>query len=332
MPCLKPRKLRRDKDGVASTVGTIMALLVVLTFLSLLVNQYVPVWGKETEAAHQSTVFGQFGSFKSSVDTQILSAQVAATSGSTYIPTETYTAVQLGTPGLPVFSGPSIGQLTGSGDQAPWTIQFQYAIESSVYTVNQTSAGNVVLEVRNRYHVPFSLIYEGGGILMSQSAGEAVRVDPQFAILNATNGIEVALTMVNIIGSGNVADSGTEGIHSKLLVLDIQEFTALQSSLWINHTTRYGNAWFQHLNNTLSLTFAVLDSDFGGPGYQYFESPAGQTVTTPYYTLSRAESGQTHNISLEIVHNPPTRPIAKVSVNYAYLSIAVGRRGSTLEV
>ncbi len=332
MPYLKPRNLRRDKDGVASTVGTIMALLVVLTFLSLLVNQYVPVWGKETEAAHQSTVFGQFGSFKSGVDTQILSAQVAATSGGTYIPAETYTAIQLGTAGVPVFSGPTVGQLTGSGDEAPWTVQFDYTIDSSVYAVNVTSAGNVALDVRNRYHVPFAIVYEGGGILMSQSAGEAVRVDPQFVVLNATNGVEVALTLVNIIGSGNVADSGTEGIHSKLLVLDMQEFTSLQGSLWVNHTSRYGHAWFQYLNSTLSLAFAVLDSDFGGAGYQYFESPAGQTVVTPYYNLTRAQSGQTHNISLEIVNNPPTRPITKVTVNHAFLSIAVGRRGSTLEV
>ena len=33
------RPIRRDDRGVASTVGTIMALLVFLTFLSLIVNQ-----------------------------------------------------------------------------------------------------------------------------------------------------------------------------------------------------------------------------------------------------------------------------------------------------
>ncbi len=332
MLTLKPRNLRRNEDGVASTVGTIMALLVVLTFLSLVVNQYVPVWGKETEAAHQSTVFGQFGAFKSSVDTQILSAQVAASSGGTYIPTATYTAIQLGTAGVPVFSGPTVGQLTGSGDEAPWQVQFDYTIDSTLYTVTQSSAGNVVLDVRNRYHVPFSLVYEGGGILMSQSAGEAVRVDPQFVVLNGTNGVVVALTLIDIIGSGNVADSGTEGIHSKLLVLDTQEFAAVQGSLWINHTSRYGNAWFQYLNLTLNLAFAVLDSDFGSPGYQYFESPSGQTVNTPYYSLARAQSGQTHNISLEIINSAPTTRIAKITLNHAFLNIVIGRRGSTLEV
>ncbi len=225
-----------------------------------------------------------------------------------------------------------MGQLTGSGDEAPWQVQFDYTIDSTLYTVTQSSAGNVVLDVRNRYHVPFSLVYEGGGILMSQSAGEAVRVDPQFVVLNGTNGVVVALTLVDIIGSGNVADSGTEGIHSKLLVLDTQEFTALQGSLWINHTSRYGNAWFQYLNLTLSLAFAVLDSDFGSPGYQYFESPSGQTVNTPYYSLARAQSGQTHNISLEIINTPPTTRIAKITLNHAFLNIVVGRRGSTLEV
>ncbi|HYM39678.1 MAG TPA: hypothetical protein VEY12_05985, partial [Thermoplasmata archaeon] len=53
------RDLRRDERGVASTVGTIMALLVFLTFLSLIVNQYVPVWMKDSEAAHMDSAVGQ---------------------------------------------------------------------------------------------------------------------------------------------------------------------------------------------------------------------------------------------------------------------------------
>src|SRR4030067_63250 len=66
---VKPlRRLCEDESGVASTVGTIMALLVFLTFLSLIVNQYVPVWMKDTEASHMSGAFGQLGTFKGSVD------------------------------------------------------------------------------------------------------------------------------------------------------------------------------------------------------------------------------------------------------------------------
>src|SRR6267143_978109 len=44
------RDFRSDERAVASTVGTVMALLVFLTFLSVIVNQYVPIWMKDTVA------------------------------------------------------------------------------------------------------------------------------------------------------------------------------------------------------------------------------------------------------------------------------------------
>jgi hypothetical protein len=310
-----------------------MALLVVLTFMSLIVNQYVPVWSKEAEAAHMNAVLGQFGTFKGSIDTQIVSAQVSATSGTTYIPTETYSPIQLGIDGVPVFSSPTVGRLTGSGDEAPWTVQFKYAIGGTAYTVNQSSAGNVILEVQNRYHVPFSIAYEGGAIIIQQTGGGAVRVAPQFVVLNGTNGVEVALTLVQLIGSGSVSGSGTEGISSKLVGLDMQEFRSFQTSIWINHTTLYGPVWFDFLNETLALAFGVLESDFTKAGYQYFESPTGQTVQTPYYVLTRSQSGIEHTVSLEIVHDPTNgRPIYKLTLHQAFVSIAIGRSGSTLEV
>jgi len=56
----RPRR-QWDDDGVASTVGTIMALLVFLTFLSLITNQYVPVWMKDSEAGHMGEALGQLG-------------------------------------------------------------------------------------------------------------------------------------------------------------------------------------------------------------------------------------------------------------------------------
>src|SRR6266496_4163795 len=91
------RELRSDERGVASTVGTIMALLVFLTFLSLIVNQYVPVWMKDSEASHMNNALGQFSSMKSAIDLQNLAAQG---SGSDYVPVTAASAVTLGVEGV----------------------------------------------------------------------------------------------------------------------------------------------------------------------------------------------------------------------------------------
>ena len=47
-----PRKskfLKKDREAVASVVGTIMALLVFLTFMSLFIGTYVPIWMKDKQ-------------------------------------------------------------------------------------------------------------------------------------------------------------------------------------------------------------------------------------------------------------------------------------------
>jgi hypothetical protein len=329
------RHLRQNDEAVASTIGTVMALMVAMTFLALIVNQYVPVWQKESEAAHMNAVLGDFGDLKSAIDAQIISAQVTAVGGTTYIPIETYSPISMGIDGVPIFSTPTVGTLTGDGDAAPWSVQFTYTIDGTPYVVNQSASGSVVLHVANRYNVPFDLAYESGAVILSQTVGSAVRISPQFTALNGSNGVNLGFALVQLIGSGNAAGHGTEGIRTKLLSLDMQDYDSLQSSVWINHTTRYGGAWYTHFNNTLALAFGILNADFGSIGYNYTEAPdgTGQTVTTPYYVLSRLQENLTHTVSLEIVHDPVVGVrINGFTLNQAFVSIAVGRGGSTPEV
>src|SRR3989442_3857227 len=112
------RDIRGDEKGVASTVGTIMALLVFLTFLSLIVNQYVPVWMKDSEASHMNGALGQFGGLKGAIDLQILAAQAAKISGTHYIPVTSSSAVSLGVDGVPIFAASTLGTLSRTRTRA----------------------------------------------------------------------------------------------------------------------------------------------------------------------------------------------------------------------
>src|SRR5881409_2021232 len=104
------RDIRRDEEGVASTVGTIMALLVFLTFLSLIVNQYVPVWMKDSEAAHMNTALGNFGSLKGAIDLQVLAAQAARNAGVFYIPATAWPRSASGSTACPSSPPPRSGR------------------------------------------------------------------------------------------------------------------------------------------------------------------------------------------------------------------------------
>src|SRR2546428_4510825 len=120
------RDLRADEEGVASTVGTIMALLVFLTFLSLIVNQYVPVWMKDSEASHMNSALGQFGGLKGAIDLQILAAEAARTSGTHYIPLTASSAVNLRVDAAPTFSAPSNWAPQPIPDAVSFPVQLSY--------------------------------------------------------------------------------------------------------------------------------------------------------------------------------------------------------------
>src|SRR3972149_1497296 len=105
-----------------------MALLVFLTFLSLITNQYVPVWMKDSEAAHMGEVLGQLGDFKSDIDTQILGARVAQQVGQKWLAFTSFSTIKLGVDGVPIFSSPTVGELQINQKAAPWTVWFRYNI------------------------------------------------------------------------------------------------------------------------------------------------------------------------------------------------------------
>src|SRR5436309_11828425 len=160
------RDIRGDEKGVASTVGTIMALLVFLMFLSLITNQYVPVWMKDSEASHMNTALGQFSVLKGSIDLQNLAAQDA---GSEYVPVTAASAMTLGVDGVPVFSVSTFGTLASNPDAGGFTLTFDYVIPTPSganlpLRVREQSNGSIVLDVGNRYYTPQKIVYENGAV------------------------------------------------------------------------------------------------------------------------------------------------------------------------
>src|SRR5438445_742533 len=164
------RDIRGDEKGVASTVGTIMALLVFLTFLSLIVNQYVPVWMKDSEASHMNGALGQFGGIKGAIDLQILAAQAAQISGTHYIPVTASSAVSLGVDGVPIFAASTLGTLQSFPDGGPFTVSFDYLIRGVSTHVQEQSNGSIELDVGNRYYVPQKIAYENGAVVIYKSS------------------------------------------------------------------------------------------------------------------------------------------------------------------
>jgi hypothetical protein len=278
---MKHYKIRRsvkwDDEGVASTVGTIMALLVFLTFMSLIVDQYVPVWMKDAESAHMNEAFGQFGDLKNNVDMQVLACQVARIAGQTCMRSTTFTPITLGVDGVPLFSSPTAGELQMNPWEGNVSVAFAYQAGNFTLNVNSTSSGTVDLNVFNRYYVPQRVIYENGAVLVYQIDGQLVGIAPHFIIENRTEYMEISLSQVTLFGSGGASGVSTEGSHTRLINAETERYTNLTSDFNITLNTDYEVAWFNYYNDTLFEAFGdpkILDVSGSPTNYirtQFFE-------------------------------------------------------------
>jgi len=339
------RMIREDESGVASTVGTIMALLVFLTFISLIVNQYVPVWMKDSEASHMGNAFGQFGAFKGSIDLQMLAAQMAASAGVDFIPIASFTPVTMGVDGIPIFTSPTNGLLSSATDKGTFTTEFSYRIRGVNTRMSDASTGRVTLDVFNRYYLHQTLAYENGAVIRWQDDGQVVRADPTFGVTIVNDTLQISNSHVALYGRGSAEGSTTEGIHSKVLGVDRQDYVAVRSDVWINGTTPFGIAWLSFYNRTLANTFKIDSGLFANcPSYCFSQTYLGPriqsvTVSTPYYKLTADWKApkEAYDIVVRIYNDPDNTkplvmPISIVRVLHGFVNIAIAEKGAEVSI
>jgi hypothetical protein len=328
------RDFSADDEAVASTVGTIMALLVFLTFLSVIVNQYVPMWMRDSETSHMSSVLGQFGGVKGSIDLQMLAAQASLSSGTFQIPVTTATAVVLGVDGVPIFSTPTQGSLTMTPDTGPFTAVFYYTIKGAPVPqrVSEQTSGSIDLNVGNRYFTPQRIAYENGAVIRFQADGQFIRVRPTFSVLNTNNALNISFALQSLYGKGVITGTTTEMISTQLFAFDRQDYQTGRSNmnlnnsvLWINHTlTLYGKAWYQFFNQTLADSLKL-----GGTYAQtsLSETYAGKLGATTVYVVSWTLNPGTglYTMRLQINgNNPGGMTIAAIHLLKGQIQVGIG--------
>jgi hypothetical protein len=269
------RRQRWGEDGVASTVGTIMALMVFMAFLSMFTSQYVPVWMEENEASHMSNAYGQFAALKQAIDMQILAGTIQGT-----YPVEMFSPIKLGAEGIPMFAAPTAGTLSIYRSLSFNNISFSYGSGLSNTTPYSTSAGgSIQLDVENRYYVEQQLIYENDALILKQPDGQYMRATPQFIVTPSGGSYHITMTQVDLRGDdANFIGFGTRGVKTIMRAATTTTYTnltgAASNNTWIHITqaTWYEQAWNTTFNQTLSSAGLVY-------GVHYFiESvPMGDT-------------------------------------------------------
>ncbi len=289
---IKKRK-RWDDKGVAATVGTIMSLMVFLTFMGLFTNQILPVWMSDNESTHMSEVIGQFANLKSSIDVSISNY-----ANSLVAPTPLFVPLTLGSAGIPVFAAPTAGVLIlnpgGISSRPSFNVTYQYQTPGkpagSLNSSNDGGSGGLLkLYCPNRYYVEETIIYENGAIILNQSDGEFIVAGPQFLVKNVgtvtSPHIVVMLTQINILGNNKtVGGTGSKGVNANLQFANSQEYVndvnPAGSTLTFTIVTQHGVAWQNFFNASLNkitgmaygstYTISSVLKTFQNPSQNYY--------------------------------------------------------------
>ena len=293
-------KRKRDEEGVASTVGTIMALLVFLTFLTLFTNSYVPVWMIDNERSHMNQAMDQFGGIKGKVDDLTVMAEVT---GRTDL--NMYGPVTLGANGIPVFASSTAGQLIyspyGVGSSMV-TLNFSYSLNARTLFLNDLSGGMLQLYAPNRYYVQQWVAYENGAIIVKQLDGQVIRGLPSLEIVKTADDsrMNVSWTQVALIGTNStLVGTSTAGVNIDMIYLDSQIYDNGVNGMDVTMTfkTLYGLAWTNYLNSYLGNVTNILPGD-----YQVTHNTADGTVVlelfdTAYFNYNKAIMEMTVNLA-----------------------------------
>jgi hypothetical protein len=249
----------KNREGVASVVGTILAMLVFLSLLGIFVNHYVPSMMTGNEHHHDSQVVTQISDMKQSIDSMML---YYINSQSNTL--SSYSPVTLGSAGVPMFATGTQGQLgviPVSGIQEPsFSASFSYNQSGSVHNINSVSGGGVVVNIPNRYYIPQSVLYENDAVILGQqSGGQVMLANPGFTISNKS-GISLNLLQMSVVTptSSNITFSGTNtvGLNSQLLAFTQNTYTlgtlGKGGPLKITIITPFATAWESFFNSTFA--------------------------------------------------------------------------------
>jgi hypothetical protein len=249
-----------DDEGVAATIGTIMSLLVFLTFMGMFTNQFVPVWMSDNESTHMAIAVTQMVGFKADID-----GLVADYSNSLLAPAPIVAPITLHASGIPIFAEPTAGILVFGHETVAGLPNLNVSYVDDDYTLSPTTGGHaggyVYLYAPNRYYVEQYLIYEAGAVILNQTDGEFIISGPQFSVGDVSGSRVVKLTQVSLYGPNKtVGGTGTKSINAEMMYADTTTFRATGGAdITISIMTLHGPAWQTYFNRALNSSLAGLD-------------------------------------------------------------------------
>ncbi len=276
------KKIYNKKEkGIASTVGTIFALMIFTALLGMFMTQVVPVTMKENEAQHDTDVLSQFAQLRSTVDILSLTKNTNYTA---------YTPIKLGADGIPFFASPTYGELSLYPSQAnsnyQMDMQFQDKFGNVIY---RNASGSLQFIAPNKYYVPEIFEFANGALMRYnfQTNTSVFPINPNVRFeqvslgyaINCTNNRKVTVSNDNSLDvTGPITVEAWVYIHS----IKSQSFVSKSGNyvLWMTSTgkIRFADSTGHGVTTNASLPNTYLNRWIFIAGV--FDGKEGDTITT----------------------------------------------------
>lgn len=219
---------------------------------------------EDKEAEHMEEVANQFAQLKFAIDIQSIAESDIPIS----------TPITLGSKELPYFvSSRAFGSLEILEDECSITITNSTAPYSY-------SIGTIKYSSTNAYFIDQSFIYEAGAIILNQSQGSVMVVDP----FSADPKLNFSIVNISVTGEKTSASGyGTYPIQTKY-----SDYSTINNVTNISIFTNYPNAWNMSLNRTLVNSGLIY-----GHGNNFW--------ITGIYGGIKVEFNTTVNVDLQVI-------------------------------
>jgi hypothetical protein len=263
---MKIRKFNRENKAVAGVIEALLLVALAAVVLSYIQFTYIPVVMEEKEADHMDVVSNQFSQLKSIIEIQAMMGILGTGEAITYTPMSS--PITMGSKELPYFvSARSYGQLdlVDQNDAGNHKINIQPAPANFPIGIPLTS---IKYHATNFYYPKDSnwqeYILEGGGIILKQSSGEVMRVNPSIAVENHS---DLGYMKINyfiplysgIPGKKIHADYRESYVHTNYST----DYSHSGIATFVHIYTDYPDAWYQSLvNESRGILWEYYDNGY----------------------------------------------------------------------
>lgn len=210
----KVRRIRKEK-GIAATVGTLFALMIFTTLLSVFTTQYVPVHMKTVEYQHVMYIIEKFSYLRSIIDILVLTQNTNFTS---------YLSIKLGTDSLPVLSSPTecriaLEPYTGENSSS-FAFNLTFYQKGVTTPTHLVCGGELSFLAPNRYYVAETISLQNGAIIRYNwnAKNSSIVVGPHFIVKGNKSSVQIALVLQTIYGYPlSITGKETKGFQITLL-------------------------------------------------------------------------------------------------------------------